>query len=209
MPAKKMKLRLIDALVSAYHAKFDIRMVPIKIDFLLELILERGYLRTVEIRKLEYRRTSLLGGVKVYGPLKPYQSADDSAVIFIDATLPKDEERFVICKELCHPILDEIGFKVQSESDLHLLVEHFSAPQFGFMPSVSEKVAEGCALEILFPYELRLLHRPKYLAGSITAHQLALRYEIPQRYIEIAMLDQYDKAVRDSLRSALVEISNQ
>ena len=199
-----MRVPQIDLLLGEYHAKHDLRMVPIKVDHLIEIVKNRGFVKELQVEALDYEHRHILGGVKMYG--LAYESQSERALIYFNKSLIKELERFVVCKELCHIVLDQGGSKVTSVDQLQSLVEALAAKNINLKPSVSEQLAYACAIELLFPIELRSMHREAYKQGEISAHQLMLRYGIPERFVEVAMYDDYIEMCTNHIRKNRIEI---
>lgn len=91
-------------------------------------------------------------------------------------------ERFVLCKELFHVLLDkQLSDSIFSNGEnLERHLEHFLGTDvFETTPSVqSEFLAEIAAMEFLFPYE----HRMKQIDHD--AQDISDRYQIPKAKVE-------------------------
>lgn len=111
---------------------------------------------------------------------------DGSFEIGILAGLTKDEQRFVVCKEIFHVLLDRdechnLNLYDHVASTLTAQDEHDRIPT---KAAASEELAIIGALEYIFPYAAR-----EALAaateGRMDADDLAEQYGIPRRFIDL------------------------
>lgn len=117
--------------------------------------------------------------------------SDDGYEICILSDLNNCWKRFVICKELCHVILDCPEFRNLS---LNEHVEDFTAGTLepfhqACESAQAENLAEIAAMEFLFPYSERVS-----LVNSgepLKFIDIAERYKVPRYYIEKYLSERY------------------
>ena len=172
-------------ILSDYHDAHDLRMVPVLVDKLRDIIVARGYASSIGLHKVAYNGRNILGGVKFYDP--PYAGASAGVEIYYNQALSKEWERAVACKEMCHAILDEDDDRVTNARDL---IPHIQALHANILPTSavqSEFMAEVLAVELLMPYELRCHHIEDFSSGKVSARELGLRYWLPPYFVSMAM----------------------
>lgn len=148
--------------------------IPRSVDTLVDLI-ARHERKNVEIKLLE-----LTADAQAVRGM--YIAYDDRYEVCLLSGQNHCWQRFVLCKELFHVILDNDEYR-----NMHIgaLVEEFtgSFPEIDSRPSpkvTNEKVAEICAMEFLFPYEDRV----RLVAGEYNSGELAQRYRLPRVFVE-------------------------
>lgn len=105
-------------------------------------------------------------------------------VVIVGSNLNYCWQRFVLCKELFHVLLDAPEYRSMSIYE-HLEEVKTTFPLIDSRPgpsAVCEAMAEIAAMEFLFPYEARVVElaqnpSPDYLA-------IAQKYKIPQVFVE-------------------------
>lgn len=204
---------LLHSVLSQYHAQHDLKMVPIKVDLLKPMMEERGFVDRIIWEKYEFAVRNIAAQISFYkGSLGVYTGAGDYARIQYSSDLNFCWERFIICKEMYHCILDQApDSRVSNIEDLFKLAEYLVDDTISnhvpFRPHDTEQDAEILALETLFPVELRQHHQAAYAAGAITDHQLALRYRIPEMYARLAMYPNYNASISKIRGDKLVDIT--
>lgn len=115
---------------------------------------------------------------------------DGSYEVGVLAGLTPDEERFVVCKEIFHVLLDReecrnINLYDHIASTLDAAEDDLSIPN---RAAAAEELAVIGALEFIFPYAAReaLINAAD---GRIDAEDLAAQYSIPQRLIDTVFVD--------------------
>ncbi|PBJ83743.1 hypothetical protein CMZ84_04440 [Lysobacteraceae bacterium NML93-0399] len=115
-----------------------------------------------------------------------WANSDGSYRIGLLTGMSKDEEKFVLCKELFHVIFDDEG---RRSMDLSTHLEDCTTAYTvnGGPPRCAvawETLAEIAAIEFYFPFE----QREKCLDGGTVVDfaRLAVRFEIPRYYVEVA-----------------------
>lgn len=205
---------LLIGILSQYHASHDLRQVPVKVDVLRPMMQERGFVDRIIWEKYDFAARNIAAQISFFqGALGVYAGDGDYARIQYSSSLNFCWERFVLCKEMYHCILDLApAARVSNLADLLKLAEYLVADAVSshdpFEPHGTEQDAEILALETLFPLELRAYHQDAYADGKITDHQLALRYRIPQEYARIAMYPNYNNVIRRIRGTKLIEITS-
>ncbi len=167
------------------------------------MIEERGFADRIVWEAYDFPARNIAAQVSFYqAPLGLYAGDGDYARIQYSAGLNFCWQRFAVCKEMFHCILDaDADNRVTGMDTLlklsELLVSEASATLEEFAPHDTEQIAEILALETLFPLELRGYYKEDYNAGLITDHQLALRYRIPEEYARIGMYSNYIKGMEN------------
>lgn len=197
--------KYVDALLRKYHKEHDITRVEISVDKLRPFFEEMGYVDKILWEKFDFNSRIILAQIKTYeAQMGAYKDIGTYARIQISSGQNYCWKRFILCKEMYHCILDEEQEnRITDTSSLLKLTDYFTnsfldriADENGtFKPFVTEEDAEVMALETLFPMELRRSFCDDLDDGKITAYQLALRFRIPEVYVQTAMVDSYYSAV--------------
>ena len=202
----------LPSILKQYHEAHDLRDVPVLVDHLRPMIEERGFADRIIWEAYDFPATNIAAQVSFYqGALGVYAGGGDYARIQYSASLNRCWERFAVCKEMFHCILDADPTNRVTGMDAllklsELLVSDASATLEAFAPHDSEQFAEILALETLFPLELRWHYREAYGAGLITDHQLALRYRIPEQYARVGMYSNYIQRIEGLRDGKLINL---
>lgn len=203
---------LLRSVLSQYHAEHDLQQVPIKVDLLRPMLVQRGFADRIIWEKYDFAVRNIAAQIGFYrAALGTYAGEGDYARIQYSSSLNFCWERFVLCKEMYHCVLDEKqDSRVSNIEDLFKLAEYLVddtiASHAPFKPLRTEHDAEILALETLFPLELRRHHQQAYSDGKITDHQLALRYRIPETYARLAMYPNYTAAIESMRAGKMLDI---
>lgn len=183
-------------ILEEYKKIANFEEVPISVDILRDIIKQRCNLRSISWQAVVAETPNILGSVKFRYPVPVSQRTNEeptTAIVLVREDLNFCWCRFVICKEMCHCLVDARDDRVSSVSALRDLAQGLASkvtiPGTGNGPLESELWAELLAIELLFPYELRKTHRQALKDGTITPYTLALRYRIPREYAELGMFD--------------------
>lgn len=203
---------LLLSILNKYHEEHNLRLVPIKVDMLKPMIEERGFVDRIIWEEFDFPSEHVLAQVQFFKQqMGVYAGEGDYARIQISNTLNFCWRRFVLCKEMYHCLLDVApDSRVSNTGDLMTLSEHLvSESSFvipGFEPHTTEQQAEVLALETLCPLELREHHIEQYEQSEITSHQIALRYRIPENFVQIAMYPSYLEAIHEIRQDKLIQL---
>jgi Zn-dependent peptidase ImmA (M78 family) len=107
-------------------------------------------------------------------------------------------QRFVVCKELFHVVLDEEKYRSMGISQ-HLDEVTVAFPDDESRPSepvIVEQLAEIAAMEFLFPYAVRVVERSG-INGNVDCRALAERFKVPLVYLERYLSQPYMDALKD------------
>lgn len=189
----------VAGILRAHHERQTILEPPISVDIVKEIIQDQCELTSLVCQEVDVDTPNLYGYVKFYYPVPESIRVDETpttAIIRFKKNLNFCWRRFVVCKELCHCLIDDSrDERIAGVDSLKLLLQYLAAridaTKFVYKPFASEQWAEIMALEILFPYELRRQYVEKLKDGTITPYNLALRYRIPTEYAEIGMYDSF------------------
>lgn len=193
--------KLINGIHDEYAAVATLEELPVSVDILRDIIAARSELNTIAVREVDVETSNLLGQIRFYYPTPTgihINESPTSAVITVKEDLNFCWKRFVICKELCHCLIDNDGERVTTEDGLMTLLEGLASKinlEKEGGPLHSEQLAEILALELLYPMKFRRSHIEGFRKGKITAHNLALRYRIPAQFAEFGMYDTYFNAM--------------
>lgn len=113
--------------------------------------------------------------------------------------MPLEWQRVVVCKEMIH-ILDPDELLTSTAADMRSLIERIAMPldlQLGYNGhEVGDRLAEFQALAILLPKAARAILMPAFKSGNLSAQEIAQHAEIPVRYVDFIMSDEWDRRYR-------------
>ena len=113
-----------------------------------------------------------------------FANEDGSYDIYLLAGMDLNEQRFVLCKELFHIVLDQVECRsIDLYGHLVEVTTTFSKQTEPNCPAAWEKLAEAAAMEFLFPFA----KRARFLASSGSDPSfgwVAEQFGIPQQYVE-------------------------
>ena len=205
--------KTVPSIIAQYHKAHDIRDVPILVDHLKPMIEERGFVDRIIWEKYDFPATNIAAQVSFFeAEMGVYLGVGQYARVQYSSSLNFCWERFAVCKEMFHCIIDQdAANRIAQISDLlklaEALVSDVMALVDDFAPHKTEGLAEILALETLFPLELRTHHRADYDAGLISDYQLALRYRIPQEFARVGMYPNYMAGMEKIRAGTLIELS--
>jgi hypothetical protein len=187
---------ILATILAKYHKAHNLQMVPIKIDHLKPMMIERGVADQIYWEKVEFEHKFIGAMVEFYQSIEAYKG-DIAAKITYASSLNECWQRFVLCKEMYHCVIDnDTETRTSNPGEVSALLEELGSP---VMPGRSKKInpnqsaldteydAELLAVETLFPLELRKHHMHDYNNQKISSFQIALRYKIPEVYIAAFM----------------------
>lgn len=201
----------LPSILREYHGKHNLTQVPVQVDHLLPMFEQRGFADRIILEAYDYPASNIAAQVSFYAAQHGvYAGSTDYARIQFSKHLNFCWQRFAICKEMYHCIIDgPTSNRTTSVADLmklsELLVSGAGSMFQEFDPLYTEMLAEILALETLFPLELRNHHREAYSQGQITDYQLALRYRIPEEHARLAMYTNYIQSI-EARRDDLIDI---
>lgn len=161
--------------------------LPIQIDPLAQIVKDDTGLG-IECRKLNLDQPG-----QIRGRLLRYK---DIAYIEYNSELNTCWTRFVVCKELCHLILDS---EEEYTKSLPSLVEQLIGQSTGEPKEdlASERMAEIAALELLFPHDFRRSFIEHFENGRLSLLKIATILRIPQKYAEVCLHRRYVEYMAD------------
>jgi hypothetical protein len=179
-----------------YHEKADLTKVPLRLDVIRDIIQNLAGFNAIAWQEVDVESQNLLGYVKFHYQVPKNIRTNEpptAATIRFSSKLNLCWQRFVICKEMFHCLIDDETELVSDTKTLVKLTEDLATRMAALDtgidgPMLTEGIAEILALEMLFPLELRQHHIADFRANKISAYQLALRYRIPEIYAEFGML---------------------
>ena len=123
-----------------------------------------------------------------------FVAKDDCYEIYLAGEPTLCKNRFVLCKEIFHVLLDEEPYR---NMDIygHLKEVMIAWPAARSVPSepvVAEQMAECAAMEFLFPYSERLKQIEYYRdKPEVDSLEIANYYKVPQYLVEIYLSDNF------------------
>jgi len=173
--------RKTDRVLGIYRQKEGSENFPIQIPPLAQIAKDDTGL------EIKYRKLNLDQPGQIRGRLLRYR---DRAYIEYSSELNTCWTRFVVCKELCHLILDSAEEYTKSPPSFveQLLGQITGEPREDL---VSERTAEIAALELLFPHDLRRSFMELFKNGRLSLLKIATILRIPQKYAEICYHRRY------------------
>lgn len=162
--------------------------IPVSVKYILETV-ERAYGLKIEVRKVAK------GGKNVKAlVLRQAKGSSEPHVIVVSDQNPEQEVRYVTVKETAHLVNDEE--EDWSMDGVSTIKDYYyemtiSSEQPAKPPVQSEAVAEVAAIELLYPFELRVNDIADLAAGKTTLAKLTLHYDLPQPVIGRALSKQY------------------
>jgi hypothetical protein len=190
--------KCIKEILDEYKKRADFEEVPLDVEILRDIIRDRAGLKTLHWEAVGVNTENLYGYVKFYYPVPAHIRTIEeptTAIIRIKESLNYCWKRFVLCKEMCHCLIDLSNEdRVFQEAEFMKLLEGLSSGiiiPFGNGPIATESLAEIMALELLYPLELRKSHLSMVRSSEVSPYALALRYRLPQEYAEFGMHETY------------------
>lgn len=128
----------------------------------------------------------------------PYDCAFNNAIVFVNDKYRSDKpmRRFVAAKELMH-VFDDVGSQTRNASAFRTLVSEIgSAPLQGDASAAYEadRVAQWKATIAMVPPWLKEPYQAQWRKQEVKAHELAVRWELPEVVVAAAMGEYYDRA---------------
>ena len=193
----KAAVEMAVAILSIYRQKFPGEPFPTIHKKLLPLVEGRAGKNGVDniyVKRFKERMFPLVGQVRrIRERNGMYQAEEDHAVIYLCPSLELEWQRFVQIKEASHVMLDKPEDYVHSDTDIDELLVRFA--QFGAPAATkqfaSEMRAIVCAIELLFPREVRQQLQERYDAGIIAPAEIAKEARFPALYVRTAMGSEY------------------
>jgi hypothetical protein len=152
---------------------------------------------------------NVLRGMCIKRTKRPGVYADPELVadIYYATNQEKDWQRLVVCKELIH-LFDATEASTTAESDLNHLMENMAlSPELQFQKDdglkvTTDKLAILYAVCVLFPKDAREVLLEPYRQGIISAGNIARTAEIPEKYVRLAMHDEWEAIYETLIRVA-------
>ena len=172
--------------------------LPIPIDDVVEKIVEFGIQDKISYVGVEID-TGVLRGQIVRSVWRPgvYAEPEYLADIYYAKNQSIEWQRLVVCKELVH-LFDDTAALTRSQDELdHLMKMIAISPELQFQKNDGfkvqiDKIATLYAVCILFPKTARDALIEPYQQGLISAEDIGRIAEIPEKYIPLVMLDEWN-----------------
>lgn len=182
------------------RAANDLAGDTVSVDKLITLVVEHHHgVGAITMRWLPNSENAL-DGVFLWleeDRTSPYDEPFNDAVIFINDKHRQDDamRRFVAAKELMHVFDEEVSQTRDATSFRLLLSEIGSSPLFedGSLAYRADRIALWKAILALVPPRIRNPYKAAWANSDIKAHELGVRWEIPEQVAAAAMGDYYDK----------------
>jgi Zn-dependent peptidase ImmA (M78 family) len=133
-------------------------------------------------------------GTFVRGLIERYQKSQSRVVIYIKKNIDDDAKRFVAVKELCHVVIDEKeDWSPEGEKTIEtLLIEYVvNNGETAQTPSQSEILAEIAAIELMYPYDLRILDAAKLANKETSLQKIANTHKMPEEIVSRSLSKWY------------------
>lgn len=176
-------------------------VVPVKIQHVANEIIATGVQDEIEFIPVEYNTGIVRAHLHRY-TYRPGVYADPvfRADVYFAINQPRYWQRMATCKELLH-LLDPSILQTSTRTEVEALVSKIVVPpQFQDVAAKihedgvqvwNDRLADIRAAAVLFPLAVREQLRPKLLCGALDLHDIALLLEIPRRYVQLVMLDEW------------------
>lgn len=180
--------------------------VPVELPEVIAQFQGSGLLETIVIRGLDKPADTLRGVHYRYSepPMAGSALMDKRYVIIPYSTQQSLQwQRLVICKELVH-LYDPPPVTTKARDEILQLGKKLAAPKVQLSATGNgiqhffDMLAKWRAMAIMFPYGLHEEMMPRYLAGKVTAQQIADMVHLPVEYVEPILTDGW-KELRESI----------
>lgn len=209
-------LEIVSSVLDSYNSAHPISRAnefPIRTTLLRPLVEERGVVDKIYIYEADVETKNIVTQVEKYrGQHSVYSGIQDIGNIYYAPNHSKCWQRFGICKEMFHCMIDRTqGSMVSEISDLlklfEMLVNDTTALTGDFAPLESEQRAELLALETLYPVEYRqhFLEEPEQDKAPEFYMSMAQEFRIPYEYAVLACQPTYVRACT-RLRGRLLDL---
>ena len=201
----------INAVLSYVGARQPLTEPPYDLNLITEAVTANSDVARIEFGRVEDGWQPMQPGVlgrlcRYEARISPYAAAEDDearALIHYSASLNTCWRRFVVVKEMCHLLLDDVRSRVTTEKQLLALAEALCLPddpramvehlQYG-----SEHRASFAAMEILAPLDIRQRLVPSIDAGRISHRDIAEMFRVPERFVPTFFHPRYIDLVMDA-----------
>ncbi|KAA0577669.1 hypothetical protein [Azospirillum sp. Sh1] len=200
------KIRSIRQLVRKSHVA---NTLPYHIQPIRDSITQICNIDKISFIKFEEPDNPIIGRYLRYEGAMGVYSAGTCVDVQYSSQLNYCWSRFVVCKEMCHALLDDMNNRVSSPNELLKLVDHLLLPEtsrevFAAFPAfASERLAALAALELLCPIEDRMIVSKKRQAGTVSDAKIAEDFRIPRVIIKTAFDPKYIDFVAKLINSDL------
>ena len=181
------KIKSLRTIVSRKHKKHTL---PYQINDIRDAICEISNIDHIIFAEFDAGDNPVIGRYDRYeGQIGPYSNGT-RIDIYYSKTLNRCWGRYVVCKEMCHALLDESTTRVDGIERLRTLVDHLLLPDISkdalsaCPPFASEKLAEIAAIELLCPVEDRKSIAARRAAESISDMRIATEFRIPVDWVK-------------------------
>lgn len=215
-------LEIVSNVLEAYNEQHGINLdnqFPIRTTLLRPMVQQRGVVDEIYIYEADIQTEAIVTQVEKYkGESSPYSGLQDIGNIYYAPNHSQCWQRFGVCKEMFHCMIDRTeGVMVSTVEDLlklfEMLVNDTTVLTGDFGPLTSEQRAELMAIETLFPVEFRqdLLNGSDEDAIDVATNHdfymnLAQNFKIPFEYAALACQPKYVRAVT-KLRGRLLDLN--
>lgn len=152
----------------------------------IQYAIEQEYDVKIDVYMVPLDSNLLHGEIDIY---------DERSVIYIDSYLNSAWVRYVFTKEACHHLLRNAEFKTD---DPIKVIEHFVLDEkeidgmaVAALDVQAEILTKFAAIELLFPYEMRLICKQEVEAGEKTNYEISEYFDIPENLVQFALGNLY------------------
>jgi len=187
----RVLLPRIHAVLRAVHRTEAIYR-PVKIDTILSAIKETGVIKEIFLIPSDLL-TDVLQAKIIVKQLDGARIAN----IYYAKDAPKPEQRFAIAKETVH-IFDEQNEKTVADKNLEKLLDDLcvNGSDLQTPEIVAENRARLGAIELLVPYEARMVLKGSWIAAKYDIKTIADAYGVPERVMRRAINDSYNEQIK-------------
>ncbi|MFN3711818.1 MAG: hypothetical protein ACK4S8_14820 [Alishewanella aestuarii] len=205
-------LDVIGSILGEYKSRHGLRIaplghiptneqIPIRTRHLHELVVQRGHVDIIRLYEVDHPAQHIIAQVQKFTETTAMYGSNEVAHIYFASNQNLCWRRFAVCKEMYHCMIDRLPHqRVATLKDLqhlmNLLAVNTTSITGTFPPYTNEQVAEIYALETLFPVEFRLAHEDDYTQGTLSSHDLAMMYRVPESYVQLAFSPVYFETVK-------------
>lgn len=149
----------------------------------LKRVIADMYKLKIEVKEVPWEIRSVRGLLLRYA---------DRSMIYVGRNQSEDWKRFTAAKELCHIVNDQSeDWSPRGADTLRELLTEFSIDNTDEADKAaqSEMFAELAAVELLYPYDVRLSDLAKLGSGELTITKIASHHRIPAVLVEQYLSD--------------------
>lgn len=152
----------------------------------LKYAIEQEYNVSIDVYTVPLESTLLRGMFERY---------EGGSKIYLDGALSSAWTRYVFAKEVSHHLIANASFQTDDPYEMisAVLLDEKDIDGTGVAPLdvQSESITKYAAIEILFPYEMRVELKKQIESGEKTSYEIATYIDIPEHLVQFALSDAY------------------